>query len=108
MGALSVQGSSISEILRDETLINELQNSKRFFTEIIKRIDESKETERLIDESREMYRPVARACSLSYFTVLSMSCVENMYQWSLGWFCRLLDLASEGAEKNDHSKVERS
>ena len=46
----------IEEILKDETLINKLQNSKKFALEINQRVRDSKITEAQIDEARESYR----------------------------------------------------
>ena len=103
--ALSVQGATISDLLRDETLINELQNSKRLFTEISKRIEDSLDTEKIIDDSRELYRPTARTCSLTYFTLRSMFSVNHMYQWSIGWLSMFVDSSCGVVEQTESDRV---
>lgn len=45
MKSLSETKGDISEILMDETLINKLQNSKKFAAEINQRVKDSKITE---------------------------------------------------------------
>ena len=47
---------NIEEILKDETLINKLQSSKKFASEINQRVKDSYVTEKQIDEARETYR----------------------------------------------------
>jgi dynein heavy chain len=100
LNSLSASSSSISDLLRDETLINELQNSKKFFQEINRRMDESRITEKHLDLTREQYRDVALFASTCYFTILSLSSIEYMYQWSMDWFGNLVDLATNQAEKH--------
>jgi len=70
-------------VLRDETLIEKLQNSKRFAEEINKRVEESKITEAQIDQAREGYRPVAFSSSWLFFCILDLCLVDPMYQYSL-------------------------
>ena len=50
--ALSSTEGNIDEFLKDESLINELSNSKKTSQEINKRVEESKITEQQIDETR--------------------------------------------------------
>ena len=65
---LSILTSS-NDLLKDETLINELHNSKRFAAEISKRVNDSKTTEEDIDDAREYYRSIAKRASLLYFCI---------------------------------------
>lgn len=87
--ALSATKDDIGEVLKDETLINELQNSKKFALEINKRVQDSKETEEQIDEARNMYKPLAYRAALLFFCILDLANIECMYQYSLQWFTSL-------------------
>ena len=46
--------TDINEMLMDESLIIQLQDSKKFATEINIRVEDSKITEKQIDETREV------------------------------------------------------
>lgn len=81
--SLSETKGDISEILMDETLINKLQNSKKFAAEINQRVKDSRITEAEIDRSRESYRPVAYRASLLFFCIIDLSTIDPMYQYSL-------------------------
>ena len=48
--SLSSGSGGVAELLLDESLINQLQNSKRFAEEINQRIQDSRITEQQIDE----------------------------------------------------------
>ena len=77
--SLSETKGDISEILMDETLINKLQNSKKFAAEINQRVKDSRITEAEIDRSRESYRPVAYRASLLFFCIIDLSTIDPMY-----------------------------
>lgn len=77
--SLSETKGDISEILMDETLINKLQNSKKFAAEINQRVKDSKITEAQIDEARESYRSVAFRASLLFFCIIDLSTIDPMY-----------------------------
>lgn len=77
----------------DETLINQLQNSKKFAAEINQRIQDSKITEDQIDETREGYRSVAYRASILFFCIIDLAGIDPMYQYSLQWFVNLFKMA---------------
>ncbi|KAL4429885.1 hypothetical protein ABPG74_022908 [Tetrahymena malaccensis] len=93
----SIKGG-IEEVLKDENLIEKLQNSKKFAEEINKRVEESKITEAQIDEAREGYRPVAFSSSWLFFCILDLCLIDPMYQYSLQWFMNLFVMAVENSE----------
>jgi len=97
LAALSSTEGNIDEFLKDESLINELSNSKKTSQEINKRVEESKITEQQIDETREGYRPVAYRSSLLFFCIIDFSLIDPMYQYSLQWFVRLFVLSIESS-----------
>lgn len=50
---------------------------------------ESEITEKEIDKTREIYRPVAYRASILFFTIIDLAVVDPMYQYSLQWFANL-------------------
>jgi dynein heavy chain len=72
--------------LGDETLINELRNSKITYEETSKRIDMSKRLSEEIDVSRDQYRILAQQLSRIYFVLLELPNLNNLYHYSLDWF----------------------
>lgn len=51
--------------------------------EINQRVEDSKITEKQIDEARESYRPVAARASLLFFCIIDLTEIDPMYQYSL-------------------------
>ncbi|KAL4427402.1 hypothetical protein ABPG74_009674 [Tetrahymena malaccensis] len=91
----------ISEILMDETLINQLQTSKKFAAEINQRVKDSKITEAQIDEARESYRAVAFRASILFFCIVDLASIDPMYQYSLQWFTNLFIMGVEKAPESN-------
>lgn len=86
---LQLLSASSGEILDDEELINTLAQSKVTSNEISAKVAEAEATEREIDETRELYRPVALRASLLFFAISDLALVDPMYQYSLAWFISL-------------------
>ena len=61
-------------------LINTLSKSKETADEIAEKAAEARETEKMIDQTRNEYRPVAVRASLLFFCVADMAKVDPMYQ----------------------------
>ncbi len=57
--------------------------------EISAKVAEAEATEREIDATRELYRPVALRSSLLFFAISDLALVDPMYQYSLAWFISL-------------------
>lgn len=57
--------------------------------EISAKVAEAEATEREIDATRELYRPVALRASLLFFAISDLALVDPMYQYSLAWFISL-------------------
>eukprot|EP00976_Prorocentrum_cordatum_P073148 1180979-Prorocentrum_minimum.AAC.1 len=55
-------------------------------------------TERTIDAVRLSYKPFAVRGAYLYFTVISTSNIDPMYQFSLGWFVRLFKASMDAAQ----------
>ena len=60
-------------------------SSKKTSNEINVKLAEAAQTETVIDEIREKYRPVAFRGSLMYFCIADLANVDPMYQYSLQW-----------------------
>ncbi|KAL4464296.1 hypothetical protein ABPG72_011341 [Tetrahymena utriculariae] len=102
----SLQASDdISELLMDESLINTLQNAKKFAAEINQRMQDSKITEQQIDKTREGYRPVAFRASLLFFCILDLNVIDPMYEYSLQWFSKLFEMGIENAPASKEHEV---
>ena len=52
-------------------------------------VAEAEVTEKQIDETRELYRPVANRAALLFFCISDLALVDPMYQYSLTWFINL-------------------
>eukprot|EP00656_Telonema_subtile_P030869 TRINITY_DN3383_c0_g3_i1.p1 TRINITY_DN3383_c0_g3~~TRINITY_DN3383_c0_g3_i1.p1 ORF type:complete len:918 (+),score=176.42 TRINITY_DN3383_c0_g3_i1:112-2865(+) len=89
------------DILEQEVLINALEMSKKKSTEINEDLAKAKETEQVIDETRERYRPHAFRGSLLFFCVSAISSIDPMYQFSLQWFMTLFNNCIDKAERFD-------
>jgi len=67
-----VNTKDINDMLKDDTMIDQLSLSKQTSQEISIRVAESKVTEVEIDTARESYRPVAFRASLLFFCILDL------------------------------------
>ena len=71
-------------------------------SEIIKgKMKEAAETEIMIYEKSEEYRPVANRASLLYFCIADLCNVDPMYQYSLPWFTSLFVRGCQNAPPSD-------
>ena len=86
---LFLLSNSQGDILDDEELINTLSQSKVTSNEIAAKVEEAENTEKEIDETRELYRPVAIRSSLLFFCISDLALVDPMYQYSLSWYINL-------------------
>jgi len=96
---LFMLSNSQGNILDDEELINTLAQSKVTSNEIAAKVEEAEATEKEIDATRELYRPVAIRASLLFFCISDLALVDPMYQYSLAWFIALFVKAIDEAER---------
>ncbi|MEW5298366.1 MAG: hypothetical protein WDW36_001498 [Sanguina aurantia] len=96
---LHLLSTSTGNILDDEELINTLAQSKVTSNDIQAKVAEAEATERAIDETRELYRPVALRASLLFFCISDLALVDPMYQVSLAWFSNLFVRGIEEAPR---------
>jgi dynein heavy chain len=83
------KNDDIAKILEDDELIIVLDESKKTSDEIKVRMAESEITEKEIDVTRELFRPVAFRASLLFFAIVDLANIDPMYQYSLQWFANL-------------------
>jgi len=73
------KNEKISDILEDDELINILEESKTTSDEIKRSLAESEVTEKEIDTTRELFRPVAYRASVLFFTIIDLAAIDPMY-----------------------------
>ena len=77
------------DILKDETAIRVLSESRILSLEILKKQEITSKTEEEIDETRNLYKPVAVHSSILFFVISDLANIDPMYQYSLSWFINL-------------------
>eukprot|EP00927_Polykrikos_kofoidii_P016936 TRINITY_DN17697_c0_g2_i1.p1 TRINITY_DN17697_c0_g2~~TRINITY_DN17697_c0_g2_i1.p1 ORF type:complete len:2183 (+),score=502.38 TRINITY_DN17697_c0_g2_i1:396-6551(+) len=89
------------DVLKDDTLNNTLDESRRTGTECKDRMEIADKAMVLIEEVREKLRPVATRASIIYFVVADFANIDPMYQYSLEYFNGLFRDRLRESEKND-------
>jgi len=100
-GLLEKLSNAEGDILADTELIEGLELTKKTSREIAAALVQAQETEKVIDQARQIYRPVAARGSLIYFLMTAMSNIEHMYQYSLEAFMVVFVRAMERTEKTE-------
>ena len=75
--------------MKDETAIRVLSESRILSLEILKKQEITSKTEEEIDETRNLYKPVAVHSSILFFVISDLANIDPMYQYSLSWFINL-------------------
>jgi dynein heavy chain len=99
------KNENIADILEDDELILILDESKRTSDEIKVRMQESEVTEKEIDRTRELYRPVAYRASVLFFTIIDLAVIDPMYQYSLQWFSNLFGSSVDNSGKSNEATI---
>ncbi|KAJ1516905.1 hypothetical protein HMI54_007793 [Coelomomyces lativittatus] len=101
---LSRLSSAQGNFLGDYALVENLEITKRTATEIEQKVEEAKKTEKKINETRELYRPVAARSSLLYFLLNDLWQIHPMYQYSLNAYKVVFQNAINTAEASEDIK----
>lgn len=101
---LSRLSAAQGNFLGDTSLVENLEITKRTATEIEQKVDEARKTEKKINETRELYRPVASRSSLLYFLLNDLNQINPMYQYSLNAFKTVFQAAIANAENSEEIK----
>lgn len=88
-------------ILEDKELINTLNKTKTTSKNIEKETEESKITEKQINEQRNSYREVAAEGAMLYFLIISLNAVQHVYQYSLEGFQAFFDKGIQRTPKEE-------
>ncbi|KAJ3249578.1 hypothetical protein HDU78_000105 [Chytriomyces hyalinus] len=96
--------SAQGNFLGDTALVENLEITKRTATEIEQKVEEAKKTEKKINETRELYRPVAARSSLLYFLLNDLWQIHPMYQYSLNSYKVVFQNAINRAEASEDIK----
>ena len=102
---LFLLSNSQGNILDDEELIDTLAKSKVTSNEISAKVQEAEKTEKEIDATRELYRPVAIRASLLFFCISDLALMDPMYQYSLTWYIDLFVRGIEASESSEDIEV---
>ena len=91
---------SIAEgnVLEDEEAVDVLTSSKNLSNEIQVKQTVAEQTEKLIDDARLQYTPIAVYSTVLFFTIAALVNIDPMYQYSLSWFVNLFELAIDHTE----------
>lgn len=93
--------NSSENILDDEDLVANLDQSKITSDEISKNLEDNKEAQIEIEQARSQYKTVAdRGCQL-FFIIAGLSGIDPMYQYSLNYFIKLFKQIIIGSEPSD-------
>ncbi|KAJ3128700.1 hypothetical protein HK098_003691 [Nowakowskiella sp. JEL0407] len=90
--------------LGDTALVENLEITKLTATDIESKVEEAKKTEKKINETRELYRPVAARSSLLYFLLNDLWQIHPMYQYSLNAYKVVFKNAILRAEASEDIK----
>ncbi|CAD8154161.1 unnamed protein product [Paramecium pentaurelia] len=77
---------NIKDLLNQETLINQLSNSKKTFNEIQLAQSEFQQIQKDLITTKHQYKQLASKITDLYFISQDMQCLDPMYQFSLEWF----------------------
>ncbi|CAK4776251.1 unnamed protein product [Aphanomyces euteiches] len=95
------------DILSDVPLIESLEATKATATEVSSAILRGKEAERVINEAREVYRPIAAEGSMIFFIMVLLAKINHMYQYSLDAFLVFFYKAMDSVPNNSTDAQER-
>ncbi|TPX70381.1 hypothetical protein SpCBS45565_g01824 [Spizellomyces sp. 'palustris'] len=101
---LSRLSAAQGNFLGDTALVENLEITKSTATDIEQKVEEAKKTEKKINETRELYRPVAARSSLLYFLLNDLWQIHPMYQYSLNAYKVVFQNAISRADKSDDIK----
>ena len=92
--------NSDENILDDKKLVQKLESSKRIADEISITMEENKQSQEVINITRQVYNIVAERGALLYFVISDLSVIDPMYQFSLSYFIKLFNQILRTAEES--------
>lgn len=101
---LRLLSEATGELLDNVELIHALQTSKSTSEKIAKELEAVEQTNKEINTTREMYRPLAARGSLIYGVIANMAKVDPMYEYSLQFFKSLVVSVLESTRKDPNKE----
>jgi dynein heavy chain len=101
------------DILESDDLVEKLELSSKTTIEITARLENAKNIEKKIEDSRKIFKPVANQGARLYFALQDISVLDPMYRYSMSWFQNLfvrpfLDREGEAAVEPEDVKHSES
>lgn len=78
--------NSTGSMLDNAALIKTLEETKSKAVEISQKLIAANQTSEMVEQSRDVYRPVAKCGAILYFVLAGLSAVNPMYEYSLNAF----------------------
>ena len=94
--------SAGDDILSDNSLVENLETTKKTAADIEVRVSDARKTSTEIDMAREIYRSSAARASVLYFILNDLNKINPMYQFSLKAFSVVFDCAIQRAIQDDN------
>jgi len=105
-GLLYKLANAQGDILADVELIENLETSKRISVEVAEKVIIAKATETKINETSELYRPVADRGALIFFLMNELYKIHSFYMYSLESFVVVVNRAIDSvSEKKKEAPV---
>ncbi|XP_053089780.1 dynein axonemal heavy chain 11 isoform X1 [Pangasianodon hypophthalmus] len=102
---LSRLSAAEGSFLRDAALVEQLEQTKNTAAHIQNKVIEARENEMKINETRELYRPVAQRATLLYFIIKELHNINPMYQYSFKAFSAVFHKAIEQTPRDEDVAV---
>lgn len=104
---VTLNNANIDTILDSDELVVKLEETKSNAAAIKEAQVKAKETERIIEESRKIYTPIAEEGSMLYFLLISLATVHKMYQFSLELFIDFFNKIFVRVDKEESKDVKK-
>ncbi|CAF4829118.1 unnamed protein product [Rotaria sp. Silwood1] len=92
--------TSTGNILDNTELIETLENTKTKVNEVIQALNLGERTRQDIEKLRDTYRLAARRGAVLYFSLVQMSIINSMYQYSLNSFLTVFEYSVKSSQTN--------
>jgi dynein heavy chain len=87
-------------LLDNTELIETLEKTKNKSREIAEAISEGEITQQEIEQARQSYTPVAKRGAILFFSMVGLSVISEMYEYSLTSFLQVFNNSLKEATKN--------
>ena len=74
------------DILESDSLVDTLETSSKMTIDITATLENAKNIEKKIEDSRKIFKPVANQGARLYFALQDIAVLDPMYRYSMSWF----------------------